>query len=65
MARAAVYIVDDDAAVRDSMAQLLAMHGYETRQFPDAAGYLGEAENLPKGCLLLADSRQNKKILKA
>lgn len=53
MARSSVYIVDDDAAVRDSMAQLLAMHGYETRQFPDAAGYLGEAEKLPKGCLLL------------
>ena len=29
MARTAVYIVDDDAAVRDSMAQLLGMHGYE------------------------------------
>ena len=43
MARTAVYIVDDDAAVRDSMAQLLGMHGYETRQFADAAGYLDEA----------------------
>ncbi len=53
MARTAVYIVDDDAAVRDSMAQLLGMHGYETRQFADAAGYLDEAEKLPKGCLLL------------
>ncbi len=53
MARTAVYIVDDDAAVRDSMAQLLGMHGYETRQFADAADYLDEAEKLPKGCLLL------------
>lgn len=53
MARTSVYIVDDDAAVRDSMAQLLAMHGYETRQFPDAAGYLGEVEKLPRGCVLL------------
>lgn len=53
MARTAVYIVDDDAAVRDSMAQLLGMHGYETKQFADAAGYLHEAEKLPKGCLLL------------
>jgi two-component system response regulator FixJ len=53
MARTSVYIVDDDAAVRDSMAQLLAMHGYETRQFADAAGYLGEAEKLPRGCVLL------------
>jgi two-component system response regulator FixJ len=53
MGRSAVYIVDDDAAVRDSMAQLLGMHGYETRQFADAAGYLDEAEKLPKGCLLL------------
>lgn len=53
MARTAVYIVDDDAAVRDSMAQLLGMHGYETRQFADAADYLDEAEKLPSGCLLL------------
>ena len=53
MGRTAVYIVDDDAAVRDSMAQLLGMHGYETRQFADAADYLDEAEKLPKGCLLL------------
>jgi two-component system response regulator FixJ len=53
MARTAVYIVDDDAAVRDSMAQLLGMHGYETRQFSDAADFLDEAEKLPKGCLLL------------
>ena len=53
MARTSVYIVDDDAAVRDSMAQLLGMHGYETRQFSDAADYLDEAEKLPKGCLLL------------
>jgi two-component system response regulator FixJ len=53
MGRSTVYIVDDDAAVRDSMAQLLAMHGYETRQFADAAGYLDEAERLPRGCLLL------------
>jgi two-component system, LuxR family, response regulator FixJ len=53
MARTPVYIVDDDAAVRDSMAELLGMHGYETRQFADAAGYLDEAEALPKGCVLL------------
>jgi two-component system response regulator FixJ len=53
MARTAVYIVDDDAAVRDSMAQLLGMHGYETHQFADAADYLGAAEKLPRGCVLL------------
>jgi len=53
MARTAVYIVDDDAAVRDSMAQLLGMHGYETRQFADAADYLDAAEKLPRGCVLL------------
>ncbi|MCW5772394.1 MAG: response regulator transcription factor [Rhodospirillaceae bacterium] len=54
MERETVYIVDDDAAVRDSIAQLLGMHGYETRQFADAAGYLGESERGPAaGCLLL------------
>jgi two-component system response regulator FixJ len=53
MARETVYIVDDDAAVRDSMAQLLGMHGYETHQYADAAGYLDEAERLAPGCVLL------------
>lgn len=53
MARETVYIVDDDAAVRDSIAQLLGMHGYETRQYSDAAGYLGETERGQGGCLLL------------
>jgi two-component system response regulator FixJ len=53
MGRSAVYIVDDDAAVRDSMAQLLGMHGYETRQYADAAGYLDEVSGLPRGCVLL------------
>lgn len=47
-----IHIIDDDSAVRDSFAQLLDMHGYETRQFADSASFL----NHPRGaqdCILL------------
>lgn len=47
-----IHIIDDDSAVRDSFAQLLDLHGYETRQFADSASFL----NHPRGaqdCILL------------
>ncbi len=53
MKRANVYIVDDDNAVRDSMAALLNLHGYDTKQFPDAGAYLDAADRLQPGCVLL------------
>jgi FixJ family two-component response regulator len=36
-----VYIVDDDAAVRDSLALLLGLHGYQTQAFASAEDFLG------------------------
>jgi FixJ family two-component response regulator len=45
-------IVDDDCAVRDSLAQLLDMHGYETRQFADAESFLNDSGG-GRGCILL------------
>jgi FixJ family two-component response regulator len=36
-----VYIVDDDAAVRDSLNLLLGLHGFITVTFPSAEAFLG------------------------
>jgi len=35
-----VYIVDDDASVRDSLAILLDLKGYRTQSFASAAEFL-------------------------
>jgi RNA polymerase sigma factor (sigma-70 family) len=35
-----VYIIDDDAAVRDSLALLLRLHGFETVEFDSAEAFL-------------------------
>jgi FixJ family two-component response regulator len=53
MARQIVHIVDDDSAVRDSVAALLALRGYDTLQFDNARDYLAGLERLPRGCILL------------
>lgn len=52
----AVYIVDDDASVRDSLALLLGLSGYSTRLFADAEAFLGTFEPSWKGCVV-ADLR--------
>jgi two-component system response regulator FixJ len=51
-ARAHVYIVDDDAAVRSSLAVLLAAEGYEILCFASAPVFLAAAPALPPGCLI-------------
>lgn len=48
-----VYIVDDDAAVRDALGLLLSLHGYRTAFFADAATFLGAWNETLRGCLLL------------
>jgi len=51
-----VYIVDDDAAVRDSLSVLLDACGYQVRTFGLAQEFLDAASALPSGCLI-ADIR--------
>jgi len=51
-----VYIVDDDAAVRDSLSVLLDACGYQVRTFGLAQEFLDAASALPPGCLI-ADIR--------
>ena len=48
-----VFIIDDDASVRDSLALLLGLRGYGTTMFADAAGFLGALRPEWRGCALI------------
>jgi len=48
-----VFIVDDDAGVRDSLAMLLELKGFETRKFPAAEAFLDEYRPELPGCVVL------------
>lgn len=48
-----VHIVDDDDAVRDSLALLLQTAGYATRCWADAEAFLRDYDSTLGGCLLL------------
>jgi FixJ family two-component response regulator len=51
---ATVYVVDDDEAVRKSLARLLKSTGYRTRDFASAEAFLrGWRDDPAPGCLLL------------
>jgi two-component system, LuxR family, response regulator FixJ len=48
-----VFIVDDDAAVRDSLAMLLELKGHAVRTFAGADAFLAEYRPEWPGCLVL------------
>jgi two-component system, LuxR family, response regulator FixJ len=48
-----VFIVDDDDAVRDSLALLLGLRGYATRSFARGEDFLSAIDRLATGCILL------------
>ncbi|VCU68825.1 Tetrathionate response regulatory protein TtrR [Pigmentiphaga humi] len=48
-----IYLVDDDTAVREALALLLATYGRETRGFPDAAHLLAQLDPDRPGILVL------------
>jgi len=48
-----VYIVDDDAGVRESLSLLLGLKGFRTRAFASAGGFLEACRPEWSGCLLL------------
>lgn len=50
---ATVHVVDDDAAVRDSIATLLSMHGFATRTFDSGEAFLDKIGPSPSGCVLV------------
>jgi FixJ family two-component response regulator len=49
----AVFIVDDDAGVRDSIGLLLSLHGYRTAFFASATAFLKAWSPEMQGCVLL------------
>src|SRR5579872_6461607 len=51
--RPAVYIVDDDEMVRDSLKALLEAHRFQVRDFDSAQSYLDARDGLFRGCLLV------------
>lgn len=54
----AVFIIDDDAAVRDSLSLLLGLRGYRTMLFSSAESFLSSCRDDWRGCILL-DLRMN------
>ena len=54
--RLSVYIVDDDASVRDSLALMLGLFGYRTAAFGDAEAFLSAWQPDWAGCVV-ADLR--------
>ena len=48
-----VFIVDDDASVRDSLGLLLGLRGYRTSLFADAASFLSALRADWQGCLIV------------
>ena len=51
-----VYVVDDDASIRDSLSLMLGLAGYSTRLFADAESFLAAFDPLWAGCIV-ADLR--------
>lgn len=56
MPKKTLYIVDDDASVRDSLALLLSLRGYATLVFANAEDFLGALRPDWSGCVV-ADIR--------
>ena len=54
--RRTVFIVDDDASVRDSLSLLLSLHGHPTAVFASAEAFLGVVQPTWRGCVV-ADIR--------
>jgi len=48
-----VFLVDDDAAVRDSLSLLLSLRGYRVQAFAGAREFLAEVQADWAGCLIL------------
>lgn len=50
---AKVFVVDDDAAIRQSLARLLGAVGFEVETFPSASAFLEHAPDDGPSCLVL------------
>ena len=52
-AAAAVYVVDDDASVRQSLERLLLAADFSVRTFPSAEAFLAGVDRTSAGCLIV------------
>ncbi len=52
-APATVHVVDDDAAIRDSLALLLGLHGYSVRGYASGEAFLNAVGGAAPGCALI------------
>jgi two-component system response regulator FixJ len=48
-----IYIVDDEAALRDSLSMLLRAEDFNTEQFATPAAFLEQVNDLPQGLVIL------------
>ena len=48
-----IYIVDDEAALRDSLSMLLRAEDFNTEQFATPAAFLEQVDDLPEGLIIL------------
>lgn len=48
-----IYIVDDEAALRDSLSMLLRAEDFNTEQFATPAAFLDQVADLPEGLIIL------------
>ena len=53
MPKPVIHLVDDDIAVRGTLARLLVSGGYEVTQYDSGSALLDAAEGLAGGCVLL------------
>jgi FixJ family two-component response regulator len=53
MHRETVFIVDDDASVRDALSLLLSLRGYTTATFASAEDFLSAIQPASQGCVVL------------
>jgi len=56
MTIATVYIIDDQQAVRDALAEMLRLFGYSVESFASADAFLARVSTAPAGCIV-ADVR--------
>jgi len=56
MTAAPVYIIDDQQAVREALAEMLRLFGYSVESFPSADAFLEKIPAAPTGCIV-ADVR--------
>lgn len=53
MNRPLIHLVDDDPAVRATLARLLVSGGYRVREYASGAALIAAADGLKDGCILL------------